>query len=717
MEDNVFVNVKDKLISFKEKYQKSQNFMDEKLFEAFDLFGLKFKNKFCFINLTDDFLYDFHGVKKERLYEFYERFLNSNLGLICMGGVYPKLKGMKDNSVILNDENTEKIFGEFVKKMKVSGSKIFFSIKSNLSHYSNKNKFMNIFPYSASFNVSYSDSAVRCIRISDQKCNEMIDEFVRLSLFAKNTGFDGLFIDGGLNGMLGEFSSCEFNKRSFGYFAERKELAIKLLNKISSQCLNFPIIYKINLLTFIHEVFKDNQTEIRSLKNIRDYALLKEQIIFLEELVRAGVDGFMFDFGLKESEFLSDYNPFQDTYLFYAVCLEIKKHFQNHELKNKFNEPVAIVYDDNLDLTEKEHLVSEFDFVNITKNIYADINFASNQKTQNSCKICIKCGICEHFAEKYGVIDCLINENLTTSSLKKVSENKKKNIAVIGAGLSGIVCANTLAERGYKVDLFEGNSKINKTGELIEIYGCDKYLKNYNKYLKQKLNSFIQNKQIDIYFNENCKFSAEKFSKYQTIVVATGFKEKLLNIVGANQKHVKSVYDVLSSKKHIDNVNNIAIYAKSELSLKLALYLSTQKKNVSLIIGNVNFLFNMPNSKMTYYLYAIKNLNIKTHLMAHIKKIHEDSAEVVVNSTLKNKDVMAVVLNMKSKTNYKFVPQIKTVDADLFVYEPNLVSNNKFYYDAATENFKGELYMVGNSLAIGSMYDDIKTGFFVGKNI
>ena len=59
----------------------------------------------------------------------------------------------------------------------------------------------------------------------------------------------------------------------------------------------------------------------------------------------------------------------------------------------------------------------------------------------------------------------------------------------------------------------------------------------------------------------------------------------------------------------------------------------------------------------------------------------------------------------------------KSIDCDLFVYEPELVPNNKLYYDIVDAGYKGEAYLIGQALEGGDLANDIESGYYVGKNI
>ena len=64
---------------------------------------------------------------------------------------------------------------------------------------------------------------------------------------------------------------------------------------------------------------------------------------------------------------------------------------------------------------------------------------------------------------------CLVNPRAcyeTTLQITRVLSNKMMNIAVVGAGPSGLACAVTAAQRGHNVTLYDKDDKI---GEYIHL--------------------------------------------------------------------------------------------------------------------------------------------------------------------------------------------------------------------------------------------------------
>jgi len=683
-------------------------------FEPIMFADLKIKNRFVFSHLSDISLFE-SGAPKQSYFDFYNKISKTGVGIIFTGGIYAIFDEETINKLpsVIDNGKYNKMFIDLTKQIHTNGSKIFFTIKPGFGRLNRNFKMLNILKGSSSFNADYDDSRLICGRITDSKCNEIIQQIEKLSKFAKDTGFDGVMIDGSLDEVLGEFSSKEFNRRVFGYFADIYDLPVKVIQKVIKKIGKLPIVYKLDLQTFLFDVFGKNIKRVSTLSNVKIKHTINHAIELITKLTKEGVDCFYIGVGARETEFLKNNTSITSSGLFDKYINLILETIKLLKLKNKFGEEVKFIIEDDL----IKNIKNNSHFINITKNIYSDTDFLFKKLNKKEPLKCIKCNKCIDFMQNNMKIECAINPRLYYEdiSIIKIRENEK--IAIVGAGISGIVCALTLAERGAKPELFEKNDIINQNGEICDVFGFDKCMKNYNNYIKCELLKNAKNGQINLKTNTIFEYDERFVKNYTSIVIATGFKEKFFSVNGAVQKHVKSIYEILKNKELFFDKNMIAIYAKSELALKLAIYLAAQKKKVSLIIPNLNFLFKMPNANLTYYLTVLKKYRVDVYLDSHVKKIHEDSAEIIINNKIKNLDFVSVVLNMKSKINYRYISELKIIDAELFIYEPELVPNNKLFYELVKNRFKGNVYLIGNALEIGDLYNDIHTGFYVGKNI
>ena len=729
MDNNIFSSysnlIDDLIINVNESKDINKNKTTDysPVFNEFLLNNLKLKNHFYFYNLSDNFLFDEFGNPTEKFFSFYDSIAKSDVGLIFTGGVYAGLKeniDIKNLPVINNNTKSMNMFIKTISAIHTYGAKFFLTIKSIYGRADNKHKFLKIFPYSASYIKSYHEPKLPCVRLSDGVCYQIVDDYKKIAQRAIIAGFDGVLIDGNLFGLVGEFSSGEFNKRKFGYFSELIDLPLKIVTNITKDNKNINIIYRFTLDSILNLIYGKNKNKINTIKSIPKKARTINVLNFLTSLVNAGVDGFIFEFGTLETEFFSVFNQFQRENLYEKIIYDIRKYFNENSIKNKFDMPVTLMVKDNYNRIGTCANIVRNDAINlfdVTKNVYSDNRFLLNEKMKKQSNLCLKCSYCDDLAKKCGVVECCINPNLFNEKLISISKLNNQKIAVVGAGVSGIVCALTLASRGYQVDLYDKNNTINKNSRRCEIFNFDNLLSNYNNYLEESVNDYIKHGKIKLFLNTNFDIKNVDVNLYYSIIVATGFHERFLNITGAILKNVKSIYDVLDSEKIFDKKNSIVINAKSELSFKLSLYLLLQKKKISIIIQNPNFLKKMENDRLTYYLYMFKKLKANIYFLSKIKYIQEDFVELFINNKTKNDDFQSLVLNYVSGLKISFEPKAKTVDCDLFIYEPDVYSNNRLYYELVKKQYKGQLYLIGNALEIGDLASIVQSGYFVGKNL
>lgn len=681
--------------------------------------NLSLKNKFCFLCGSDDYFFDSHGKIKSDYFDFYRNIAKSNVGLIFTGGFTADIKDTNLISKVLNNESFIDEFKNFVQEIHLYGSKIFMTIKSVFGRADRKNKFLNLCTYSASFNRTYFNSKLPCVRISDKICNKIIDEMVKISEFSKKSGFDGIMIDGDLFGFIGEISSSETNRRKFGYFSETYDFAKKLIENIIRINKICNIVYSISLKSYIYEIYGSDASKIHSIKNFNSADKVSELLNFMELLIKCGVDGFSITGGTFETEFLSSPTEFENDNIFEEIYLSINEYFKTKNIKNKFGNDIELIYKDSFSEFSSDIIVEDNILLDYTNQILSDNEYIYKLRKNIDSKNCIRCGYCTNKVDSYNAVSCILSPNLYYSGELEgtVANSNKEKIAVIGSGVAGINSCLYLAKKGYNVDLYESGDMLLKSNRLREIFGYNEPLKRYNDYLIKQIKSCENNGNLKVYLDLKFSTKAIDYLKYSTIIVATGSREKFLTIPGAVLKNVKNIYDALNNKNLILNKNYFIISAKSELSFSLAQYLLVMGKKVTLIIESTDFLMKMQNSKLTYYLYSLEKLKCKVFIGAKINKIESDFVEILLNRKFLNDSFAVTVLNLKSGASYKFDKRVKNIDMDLFIYEPETYSNNSIYYDLVSSKFEGKVFMIGSALYPCDLSESIKTAYYVAKNI
>lgn len=728
--------------------------VNSEVFKPIEVNELFFKNRLCFIGFSDEYFISEDGKINDDFFEYYRKVSMCNVGTIFTGGFDLSYKSLIKFSSRLQDKITIEKFKNFTRDIHSFGAKIFMKIKSIFGRGDYNNRLLGVVPFSTNFHKSYFNTNLNSVRLSDKLINNIIDEMANLSVFSSDCGFDGILIDGDLFGLIGEISSPEINKRSLGYFSETHDFITKLLAKILNHNKDTSIFYNISYKTFIDDVFDKEIKNIKTANSFKFKQTLKKFIKNLVQLVNLGVDGFIFNNGTFETEFLSSETELMSDNIFKDFYTKIDNYFRENQIKNKFGNEIVFIYKDKfdgLDIDPKLSLKENFLF-DITKQILAENDIIKKTLNHENIRNCIRCGYCTNKFNKKNAVRCIINPAGNIGGLDgKNRENNAsymKNIAIIGAGVSGVNCAIFLAERGFSVDLFDKNNELLKNNRLREFAGYNKLIKLYNSYLENEVNKFViideKNNNIDknesnqlknsnlsinynsrnnkkglinLYLNEIFSEKTHQLNKYDTIIIATGSREKFLTISGAVLKNVISTNDVLLDENILSDKKNIVIIAKTELSLLLSQWLLLKGKNITLVFESLEFLLKMQNSRLTYFLYSLNILNCKVFPFAKVNKIEHDFVELSINSKIRNESFVSVILNYKSGTNYKYEERVKNIDSDFVIYEPETSPNNKLYYDLVQAGFSGNLFMIGDALYSCDLDESIKTAYFVAKNI
>ena len=677
------------------------------LFECDD----KKKNHFYFENLTDDGFFDSSGAKKEFVL-FYKRVIKSGVGTVILGGINLS-QNSKNSSKVARISLDENIISEYKKIVFYAHSartKIILKLNAGIGrfYHQNKGKELN---YGVVLCLKPENKQKIMLRASDNRCNELINEISKTVLLANISGFDGIMIDASYSNLIGELTSPELNKRFFGYFSSCEDFLKKTLKSIDSK--NNTIYLKLSILTLF-----DNENDEVDLFKINSKINLDKITENLMRFIEWGIDGFEFVFGRWENNFFINHSCFMGGYIFSDFIKEFRNYLTNNNIKNKFGGEIEIFYKDNFkDFSSVNELVKTnvVDYIDITKNIYSDLNFISKTKNAKHIKNCLKCSYCNQISKENNKIECAINPELTNFEDVNYSKNGD-TIAIVGAGISGLTCALTLAKRGYKVQLFEKNNCINYYGKLTTIFNFDKALFSYYEKIESEIQNMVKNKKIIIDLNKEFVSSDFRNQNYYSIVIATGFKSKFLAIPGSVQSHVINIYDSLKNKEILLSKKKIVIYARSILSLKLALFLANNKKNVTLIINDIKLLNLNKNADLFYYLCNLHRFGVNFYYFSRITHINEDNVSVLI---CKNLDCNSVKVSLDIFSNVKLnmEKQLTNIDCDYLIYEPEFIPNNGLYADLVKSGYKGELYLIGNALENSSLAEHIKSGYFVGKNL
>lgn len=703
----LFENLDEKIykkITGEEKQKNDNNEFNELFKQSVD-----FKNHFYFENLTDNEFFNAIGVENSFV-DFYKKITKSGVGTIILGGVYVgNIKNKIQNLARINlDEKIMSAYKKVVQMAHSASIKIFLKVKSaygrfNLSYQSLK--------LASNYGLDPENNQKILLRISDNNCNEMINDLSQISLFSSIAGFDGIMIDASLENVIGELSSQEFNKRIFGYYSETTDFLKRALKHIQTK--NNTIILKINVSSLM--VKSKNNLNYCKLNNNFNYKKFLNEIT---EYINLGVDGFEFVFGTRENEFLSSFNAFENEYIFEDFFIKIKNYFNENNIKNKFGDEIILLYHDNFKCFTKANKMvinKQVNLIDVTRNIYSDNDFLKKLFLKKSYLNCIKCSECDKKAHFNNKISCVVNPSLNNYD-KLINDGDKKIIAIIGSGISGLICALTLLKRGYLVHIYEQKNVLNFNGKLTTIFGFDKELEEFYNSIEKQIFNYSKSGKLTIFLNQKFDTNNENINKYYAIIIATGFKTKFLSISGAILSHVKNIYEILNNRDAFENKKHIVIYAKTPLSLKLALYLLKSHKNITIIIKDTKYFIEEKNANLLYFFWNLYQNQANILIFSRITKINEDNIDVLIPRNF-NKNLFEIFKKSWSGEKFSSINQQINLDCDLLIYEPDILPNNHLYAEIVKNNFPKEIYLIGNALQNTTLDEIIKSGYFVGKNL
>ena len=134
-------------------------------------------------------------------------------------------------------------------------------------------------------------------------------------------------------------------------------------------------------------------------------------------------------------------------------------------LKTKVSVPVITSNRINMpDIAEKVLENKEADLISMARPFLADSQLFLKMKEGrdsdiNTCIACNQACLDHAFARKE--VSCLVNPRACNeTTLNYIPAVKKKKIAVVGAGPSGLTFSEIAAMRGHEVDLFEASGEI-----------------------------------------------------------------------------------------------------------------------------------------------------------------------------------------------------------------------------------------------------------------
>ena len=387
-----------------------------------------------------------------------------------------------------------------------------------------------------------------------------IQKAARTALLAKMSHYDGIELDISQNHLFNSFATPGLNHRRDewgGSDHNRFKFAIETVKQIREYVgAEFVISARVSLLDF-HRFGKTWQ----------------ETISFANELVKAGVDLFSFNFGVGSMNIpvAHGLTP-EDAWLPFIELFREEV-------------PVPVVFGGNL---HSPKLVNNIlsnnpnSMVEITHALIVDPLWIKKTQYHKERRI-ISCTMCNNGCTPHQVthgqkLSCMMNPVLFTKQKvdsSKVSATKK--ILVIGAGPAGLAAAVFAARRGHKVTIYEAQDDIGgQVRYCSKIPGKEQYVHLIDMFRKL-CNNF------DIEIETNHKVTPLEIEDIRTdfdeVVYAAGSIPDWIDIQGAPSSKVYQYPDIFQQDSPPIG-NRVAVIGNNNIAIDVATFLVHQNNQI-----------------------------------------------------------------------------------------------------------------------------------------
>jgi len=327
------------------------------------------------------------------------------------------------------------------------------------------------------------------------------------------------------------------------------------------------------------------------------------------------------------------------------------------------------------------------DFISLARPLLADPYFPRKAKEGRPEEItpCIRCNVgCQ--ARPEGAVSCAVNPNAgreDESRFKKVE--RRRRVAIVGAGPAGMEAARVAASLGHEVMLFE---KRKKGGLLLEasipefkadIRALIKYLSNQVEKLGVRV------------IGEEADAVVIKRTGPDAVIIAAGACPIVPDVPGANSKKTVGALEVLNGAKVGQEV---LVIGGGLVGCEVALYLAEQKKKVTII-------------EMLDQI--LPEMEVASSTLAFFERLNRQSVRVMTKTKLIEITGDGIVVSNSEGKRIE-------VSGDTVILALGLRSDQKLYEEIVSLATM-EVYAVGDYREPRKIYQALHEGHLAARNL
>lgn len=490
----------------------------------------------------------------QKLAAYFSERAKGQVGLIVTGGIAPNRAGVvKPFAAKLTKKSQidhHKLVTEAVHK---EGGKICMQIL-HAGRYA-------YVPYCVAPSASKAPiSMFKAWKLPSFMINWTINDYANSAWLAQQAGYDGVEIMGSEGYLINQFIAKRTNKREDkwgGSYENRIRFPLEIVRKTREKVgKNFIIIFRLSMLDLVE-----------------GGSSWDEIVQLAKELEKAGVTILNTGIGWHEARI-----PTISTRVPRAAFAWVTK-----KMKQEVQIPLVATNRINMpDVAEKILADSSADMVSMARPFLADpeIVLKAIEDRADEINTCIACNqACLDHVFEQKKISCLVNPRAGhETELNYLPAEKKKKIAVVGAGPAGLAASTVAALRGHDVTLFEASAAVGGQFNMAKQIPGKEEFHEAIRYFKRQ----IELTGVRLVLNKKVQ-TEDLIGQFDEVLLATGIQPRAINLEGIDHPKVMNYLDVLRDKKPVGK--RVAVIGAGGIGFDVSEYLAhdtnTQQNTVS----------------------------------------------------------------------------------------------------------------------------------------
>lgn len=522
------------------------------IFEPLDLGFTTLKNRIIMGSMHTGLEEKKNGL--EKIAAYYAERAKGGVGLIVSGGIAPNVQGWTAPfSARMSTKKHAKHHKVITDAVHREGGKICMQIL-HAGRYA-------YHPFAvAPSAIKAPISPFKPFKLKQSGIKRTIRDFVNAAKLSKLAGYDGVEIMGSEGYLINQFITERTNKRTDNYggsYENRMRLPIELV-KQTRQAVGreFIIIYRLSMLDLVEKG-----------------STWQEVVALGKEIEKAGATIINTGIGWHEARI-----PTIATSVPRAAFTWVTK-----KMKEELSIPLVTSNRINMPETAEKVLAEgHADLISMARPFLADPEWVNKAKVNKSDEIntCIGCNqACLDHVFEQKVASCLVNPRAChETELNYLPTDKKKKIAVVGAGPAGLAASTIAAQRGHEVTLFDADKEIGGQFNMAkQIPGKEEFYETIRYFDKQ-----IELHKVTVKLNTRVTAEDLKNGLFDEVILATGIKPRTPKIEGIEHPKVLNYIDVLKLKKPVGK--RVAVIGAGGIGFDVSEYLAHEGESTSLHI-------------------------------------------------------------------------------------------------------------------------------------